>query len=103
MMMVLPVLAPAQEKPADNMQFVIEKIRADKQLFVAENMKIIHWITFALLITITATLLVSPGFTKTALAGENNTDIAIALEKLYAKSETARAMGEKAKGILVFP
>ncbi len=30
--------ASAQDKPADNMQIVIEKIRADKKLFVAEIM-----------------------------------------------------------------
>ena len=28
----------AQEKPADNMQLVLEKVRADKKLLVAENM-----------------------------------------------------------------
>ena len=32
--------AIAQEKSSDNMQFVIEKIRADKKLFVAENMQL---------------------------------------------------------------
>lgn len=30
----------AQDKPADNMQIVLEKIRADKKLFVAENMQL---------------------------------------------------------------
>ena len=30
----------AQEKPADNMQVVLEKIRADKKLLVAENMQL---------------------------------------------------------------
>lgn len=39
-MMVWPVLASAQDNQADTMQFVIEKIRADKQLFVAENMQL---------------------------------------------------------------
>jgi hypothetical protein len=39
-MMVWPVLASAQEKQAETMQFVIEKIRADKQLFVAETMNL---------------------------------------------------------------
>ncbi len=34
----LPALALAQEKPADTMQLVVEKIRADKKLLVAENM-----------------------------------------------------------------
>ena len=38
MMVVVPVLA--QEKPADNMQVLIEKIRADKKLLVAENMEL---------------------------------------------------------------
>jgi len=30
----------AQEKPADNMQIVLEKIRADKKLLVSENMQL---------------------------------------------------------------
>jgi hypothetical protein len=32
--------ASAQDKPADNMQIVLEKIRADKKLFIAENMQL---------------------------------------------------------------
>jgi len=40
MVMLWPLLASAQERPADNMQFVVEKIRADKKLFIAENMKL---------------------------------------------------------------
>jgi hypothetical protein len=32
--------APAQERPADNMQIVREKVRADKKLFVAANMEL---------------------------------------------------------------
>ena len=32
--------ALAEEKPADNMQLVKEKIKADKKLFVAENMQL---------------------------------------------------------------
>jgi DNA-directed RNA polymerase subunit F len=37
---ILVVAAPAlaQGKPADNMQIVLEKVRADKKLLVAENM-----------------------------------------------------------------
>lgn len=31
---------PAQEKAADNMQIVLEKVRADKKLMVAENMQL---------------------------------------------------------------
>jgi hypothetical protein len=34
----LPALA--QDKPADNMQLVLEKIKADKRLLVAENMQL---------------------------------------------------------------
>jgi hypothetical protein len=36
--MVSPTLA--QDKPADNMQIVVERIRADKKLLVAENMEL---------------------------------------------------------------
>ncbi len=36
----LPALAQAQEKPADNMQIVRDKIKADKKLFVAEAMQL---------------------------------------------------------------
>jgi len=32
--------AASQEKPSDNMQIVIEKVRADKKLLVAENMQL---------------------------------------------------------------
>ena len=32
--------ASAQDKTADTMQFVVEKIRADKELFIAENMQL---------------------------------------------------------------
>ena len=38
--LVWPVLLSAGQESADNMQFVIEKIRADKKLFVAENMQL---------------------------------------------------------------
>jgi hypothetical protein len=38
--MTLAVPALAQEKSADNMQIVLEKVRADKKLLVAENMQL---------------------------------------------------------------
>ena len=66
-------------------------------------MKCIRWITSALLFAMTTALIISPDHTKPALAGEMDTKVAAALEKLYVKSETARVLGEKAKGILVFP
>ena len=40
MVMAVVVPAMAQDKPADNMEIVHEKIRADKKLFVAENMQL---------------------------------------------------------------
>ena len=38
--MVWAVTATAQDKPADNMQIVVEKVRADKKLLVADNMQL---------------------------------------------------------------
>jgi len=38
MAMVIPAIS--QEKPSENMQIVLEKIRADKKLLVAENMQL---------------------------------------------------------------
>jgi len=40
MVMALVFPAISQEKPADNMQIVLEKIRADKKLLVAESMQL---------------------------------------------------------------
>ena len=40
LVMVWPFLASAQDKPADNMLLVVEKIRADKKLFISENMQL---------------------------------------------------------------
>ena len=37
MVWVLPALG--QDTPTDNMRFVVEKIRADKKLFISENME----------------------------------------------------------------
>lgn len=40
MAMLVPLMAYAQDQPADNMQLVLEKIRADKKLLVATNMQL---------------------------------------------------------------
>ena len=40
LLLVWTVLLFAQDTPADNMQFVIEKIRADKKLFIAHSMEL---------------------------------------------------------------
>jgi lipid-binding SYLF domain-containing protein len=47
--------------------------------------------------------LVSPNPTAAASAEEINREVQSALNALYAKSSAAKALGEKAKGILVFP
>ncbi|NLI83454.1 MAG: hypothetical protein GX443_17495 [Deltaproteobacteria bacterium] len=39
-MVVAATPLPAEEKQADNMQIVLEKLRADKKLFVADNMEL---------------------------------------------------------------
>jgi lipid-binding SYLF domain-containing protein len=53
--------------------------------------------------TLAAGVLISPNPARAATAAEINRDVKIALEKLYAKSSSAKTLGEKAKGILVFP
>jgi len=40
LMMAMVVPGIGQEKPADNMQIVLEKVRADKKLLVSENMQL---------------------------------------------------------------
>jgi hypothetical protein len=40
MVMCCVFSAVAQDEPSDNMQIVLEKVRADKKLFVAENMQL---------------------------------------------------------------
>ena len=52
---------------------------------------------------IAAGVLTTPNPAGAASAAEINRDVKIALEKLYAKSSSAKTLGEKAKGILVFP
>jgi lipid-binding SYLF domain-containing protein len=56
-----------------------------------------------LVIAFAAGILISPNPAMGATAAEINRDAKIALGKLYAKSPAAKTLGEKAKGILVFP
>ena len=56
-----------------------------------------------LVLVIAAGTLVSPDPARGASAAEINRDAGNALKTLYAKSDTAKKLGEKAKGILVFP
>jgi lipid-binding SYLF domain-containing protein len=66
-------------------------------------MKTFQLIVILLVLTFTAAALISPNSARAASGAEINRDVKNALEKLYAKSPTARTLGEKAKGILVFP
>ena len=56
-----------------------------------------------LVIAFAAGTFISPHPAVAATAAEINRDAKSALENLYAKSSSAKTLGEKAKGILVFP
>ena len=66
-------------------------------------MRYVHVTTILVVLALAAGSFMSPHFAAAGTAAEINRDAKSALEKLYAKSSSARAMGEKAKGILVFP
>ncbi len=56
-----------------------------------------------LVLAFAAGTVVSPNPAAAATAAEINQNAKNALESLYGRSSTAKALGEKAKGILVFP
>jgi lipid-binding SYLF domain-containing protein len=66
-------------------------------------MRYFHLIAILLVIAFAAGILINPNPAMGATAAEINRDAKSALEKLYAKSTAAKTLGEKAKGILVFP
>ena len=66
-------------------------------------MKYLHVTAILLALGLAAGVLMTPNQSAAASAAEINRDVKIALEKLYAKSPSAKTLGEKAKGILVFP
>jgi len=66
-------------------------------------MKYLHLIAILLALAFAAGTLFGPNPAGAASAAEINRDVKNALEKLYAKSSSAKTLGEKAKGILVFP
>jgi lipid-binding SYLF domain-containing protein len=59
--------------------------------------------TILLVLAFAAFTLMSPNPARAASAAEINRDAKKVLEKLYKKSSAAKALGEKAKAILVFP
>jgi len=66
-------------------------------------MKFFRLTTILLAFAFTAGALTSPNPAMAASAAEINRNAQKALEDLYAKSPSAKTMGEKAVGILVFP
>jgi len=66
-------------------------------------MRYLHLITVILVLAIAAGTAISPNPARAASAAEINRDVKSALQTLYAKSSSAKTLGEKAKGILVFP
>jgi len=63
----------------------------------------LHLTAILLALALAAGVLITPNQSQAATAAEINRDVKIALEKLYAKSPSAKTLSEKAKGILVFP
>jgi lipid-binding SYLF domain-containing protein len=66
-------------------------------------MKYFHLAAILLVLTFAAGPFISPNPARAATAAEINHDVQSALKALYAKSSAAKTLGEKAKGILVFP
>jgi hypothetical protein len=66
-------------------------------------MRYFHLTTIVLVLAFAAGTFISPNAAAAASAAEIDRDVKSALEKLYTKSASAKALGEKAKGILVFP
>lgn len=65
-------------------------------------MRYFHLTTIILVLAFAAGTFMCPNDTA-ASAEKIDADVKISLEKLYAKSTVAKTLGEKAKGILVFP
>ena len=66
-------------------------------------MRYFNWVVILLVLAIAAGTLISPNPAPAATAAEIDRDVKNALKELYAKSAPAKTLGEKAKGILVFP
>jgi lipid-binding SYLF domain-containing protein len=66
-------------------------------------MRYVHVMAILLVLVFGMDLFISPDPVQAATAAEINRDTKNMLQKLYEKTPSARALGEKAKGILVFP
>ena len=59
--------------------------------------------TLLLVLALAAGTFIGPNYAAAATAAEINRDVKNALERLYGQSASAKAIGEEAKGVLVFP
>ena len=66
-------------------------------------MKYLHLITIVLVLAFSAGTFICPNSATADTAAEIDRDVKNSLKQLYSESVSARTMGEKAKGILVFP
>jgi lipid-binding SYLF domain-containing protein len=66
-------------------------------------MRYFHWLGILFIVALVAGAFIGPNTAAAASAAEIDREVQTALENLYAKSSAAKVMGEKAKGILVFP
>ena len=66
-------------------------------------MKYLHWKIILLVIAFIAVAGIGPNRVAADTAAEINQEVKSTLKGLYAESSTAKALGQKAKGILVFP
>ncbi|MFC1580616.1 YSC84-related protein [Thermodesulfobacteriota bacterium] len=66
-------------------------------------MKYLYFVTIFLVFAFASGTFMTPNAAGESSATEIDRDAKAALKKLYAESASAKAMGEKAKGILIFP
>jgi len=67
-------------------------------------MRYFHLTIFILMLAFAATTFIYPTDTDAAASAEKiDADVKVSLENLYEKSSFAKMLGEKAKGVLVFP
>ena len=66
-------------------------------------MRTLQLTTILLVLAFAVGTFIGPNSAAAATAAEINRDVKGALERLYGQSASAKAIGEKAKGILVFP
>lgn len=66
-------------------------------------MRHFHWLGILSVVAFIAGALIGPSTAFAGSAAELDREVMNALQDLYAKSSTAKVLGEKAKGILVFP